>query len=180
MNPNETGTLPKIKVRKLKKPPYVIDHSKLQRFHKRDTIFARVMWDYSWRGYQRRYDEKVPEMIRKGKLGHSRIDFALAYASWIVHDAFEGGFSWRKIELCRGPVDTIGIDLTKTRYEVSDPERMSMYVKRAAEFFGASLVGICKLDRNWLYAEDDVPEKFENVIVMAIAVSYTHLTLPTN
>jgi len=168
MNPNETGTLPKIKVRKLKKPPYVIDHSKLQRFHKRDTIFARVMWDYSWRGYQRRYDEKVPEMIRKGKLGHSRIDFALAYASWIVHDAFRGGFAWTKIKPYRVPVDTFGVDLTETRLRVEDPKIMSMYVKRAAELFGASLTGICKLNRDWLYAEAEIPEKFENVIVMAI------------
>jgi len=107
-------------------------------------------------------------MIRRGKPGHSRIDFALAYASWIVHDAFKGGFSWRRIKPYRVPVDTLGVDLTKTKYEIKDPEKMSMYAKRAAEFFGASFVGICKLDRNWLYAEDDIPKKFENVIVMAI------------
>jgi len=43
MNLNGARTLPKIKVRKLKKPPYVINHSKLQGFHKKDMIFARVM-----------------------------------------------------------------------------------------------------------------------------------------
>ena len=86
MNSNHADLRPKIKVRKLKRPPYVVDHSKLRRFHKKDIIFERVMWDSSWRGYKRRYDEKVPEIIGEGRLGRSRIDFALAYASWIVHD----------------------------------------------------------------------------------------------
>lgn len=45
---------------------------------------------------------------------------------------------------------------------------MSMYIKRAAELFGASLTGICKLNRDWLYAEVGIPEEFDNVIVMAI------------
>jgi len=158
---------PDIKVRRLERPPYIVDHSKLRRFHSKDTIFRRVMWDPSWRGYKRRYDEKVPGIIKKGRLGRSRIDFALAYASWIVHDAFRGGMA-RRIKPYRVPVDTFGVDLSEDKLIVEDPKRMSMYVKRAAKLFGASLTGICKLNRDWLYAEADVPEKFENVIVMAI------------
>jgi len=168
MNSNRTPLSPYIKVRRLEKPPYIVDRSKLQRFHRKDTIFARVMWAPSWKGYKRRYDEKVPEIIKKGIPGCSRIDFALAYASWVVHDAFKGGFSSTKIKPYRVPVDTVGIDLTEDKLKVEDPKRMSIYVKRAAKLFGASLTGICKLNRDWLYAEADVPEKFENVIVMAI------------
>ena len=168
MDSNQTGLSPYIKVRRLKKSPYIVDRSKLQQFSRKNTIFARVMQDPSWRGYKRRYDEKVPEIIKKGNLGYSRIDFALAYASWIVHDAFKGGFARTKIKPYRVPVDTVGIDLTETKLEVEDPKRMSLYVKRAAKLFGASLTGICKLNRDWLYAEADIPDKFENVIVMAI------------
>jgi ferredoxin len=126
------------------------------------------MWDSSWKGYGKEYDEKVLDIIAQGKPGYSRIDFALAYASWTVHDAFEGGFSWTKIKPYRTPVDTVGIDWTKTKHEVDDPHKMSLYVKRAAKLFGASLVGICKLNRDWVYAEVDIPPKFENVIVMAV------------
>ena len=164
------GRVPRFKVKKVEKPPYIIDKSKLHRFHSRNTVFERVMWDPSWKGYNRMYDENVPNIVIDGKPGYSRVDFALAYASWIVHDAFEGGFSWKKIKTYRTSVDTIGIDWTKTKYDVNDTREMSKQVKRAAKLFGASLVGICKLNREWLYADVDVPEKFENAIVMAIAM----------
>jgi epoxyqueuosine reductase len=168
MNSDRTSKNPKIKVKRVEKPPYVIDTSKLRRFDSKNTVFDRVMWDSSWEGYMRMYDEKVFDIIAEGKSGYSRVDFALAYASWIVHDAFEGGFSRKKIKPYRASVDTIGIDWTKTKYEVDDPYRMSILIKRAARLFGTSLVGVCKLNRDWLYADVDVPEKFENVIVMAV------------
>lgn len=138
------------------------------------------MWDSSWSGYEKEYDEKVLDIITQGKPGYSRIDFALSYASWIVHDAFEGGFSWTKVKKYKTPVDTVGIDWTKTKHEIDDVYEMSGYVKRAARLFGASLAGICKLNRDWVYADIDVPEKFENVIVMAVEMdAYGIATSPT-
>ncbi len=168
MNPNRTSRISKIKVKRVEKPPYVIDRSRLRRFDGKNIVFERVMWDSSWEGYKRMYDENVLNIVAEGKLGYSRVDFALAYASWIVHDAFEGGFSWKKIKLYRTPAVSVGIDWTKTKYDVDDARKMSIYVKRAAKLFGASLVGICKLNRDWLYAGVDAPEKFENVIVVAV------------
>jgi len=165
---NRTGKVPKTEVRRIREPPYVVDQCKLRRFDSKNIIFGRVMGDSSWEGYMRMYDEKVFSRIAEGKSGYSRVDFALAYASWIVHNAFEGGFSWKKIKPYRASVDAVGIDLTKTKYKVDDPYRMSIFVKRVARLFGASLVGVCKLNRDWLYADVDVPEKFENVIVMAV------------
>jgi len=168
MNSNRTSKTPKVEVKRVEKPPYVIDRSELRRFDSKNTVFDRVMWDSSWKGYKRMYDEKVLDIVANGKPGYSRVDFALAYASWIVHDAFEGGFSRKKIRLHRTPAATIGIDWTKTRYEVDDSCKMSTFAKRAAKLFGASLVGICKLNRDWLYVDVDIPEKIENVIVMAV------------
>jgi epoxyqueuosine reductase len=168
VNSNRTSKTPKIKVRRVEKSPYVIDPSKLHRFDSKNTVFDRVMWDSSWKGYRRMYDEKVPSLISKGKSGYSRVDFALAYASWIIHDAFEGGFSWKKIKQYRTPVDTVGIDWTETKYEIDDPHKINISIKRAARLFGASLVGVCQLNRNWLYADVHVPERFKNVIVIAV------------
>ncbi|MDH5448462.1 MAG: reductive dehalogenase [Candidatus Bathyarchaeota archaeon] len=159
---------PKVSVRTVERPPYVVDCSKLQRFSQKNIIFERVMWDSSWEGYRKEYDEKVLDIITQGKSGYSRVDFALAYASWIVHDSFEGAFSRIKIKTYKTPVDTVGIDWTKTKHEVVNPQKMSGYVKRAAKLFGASLVGVCKLNRDWVYADIDIPKKFENVIVMAV------------
>jgi len=168
MPPNRTGKLPRIDVRRVEKPPYIINRSKLRRFSSKNIIFERVMSDRSWKGYMQMYDEKVLNIIEEGKDGYSRVDFALAYASWIVHDAFESGFSHTKIKTYRIPAATIGIDWTKKKNKVDDPHKMSVYIKRAAKLFGASLTGICKLNKRWLYAEATIPKKFENVIVMAI------------
>lgn len=168
MTTNQTSKNLRIDVRRVEEPPYVVDESKLGRFDSRNIVFDRVMWDSSWEGYRHMYDERVFDLISEGKSGYSRVDFALAYASWIAHDAFEGGFSWKKIRLCRTPAASIGIDWTETRYKVDDPIEMNGFVKRAARLFGASLVGVCKLNRNWLYVDVDVPERFRNVVVMAI------------
>jgi len=162
------GEALKVHVRRVDKPSYVIDKSRLRRFDSKNTVFRRVEWDPSWKGYRRMYDEKVPALLGEGKPGYSKIDFALAYASWIVHDAFEGGFSWGKIKLYRTPAAVTGVDLTKEKYDIKDPARMSVYIKRAARFFGASLVGICRLNRDWLYADVEIPEEFKYSVVMAV------------
>ncbi len=168
MSSIDTNRIPKLKVRRIEDPPYAVDQTKLRRFNSRNIIFDRVMWDSSWAGYMRMYDEKVLDIISEEKLGYSRIDFALAYASWIVHDAFEGGFSWKKIKLYRNPTATTGIDWTKMEYNVDDPHKMSSHIKRVARLSGASLVGVCRLNRNWVYADVDLPMNFENVIVVAV------------
>jgi hypothetical protein len=167
MNSDQKG-FPEIKIKRINKPPYIINKNKLDRFNNKNIVFERVMWDSSWEGYNQMYDEKVLEIIDEKKPGYSRFDFALAYASWIVHDAFKGSFSWTKIEPFRTPVDTIGIDWTKMRVKIDDPAEMSGYIKRGARLIGASLVGICKLKKDWLYKGVEIPKRFENAIVIAI------------
>jgi epoxyqueuosine reductase len=125
------------------------------------------MNDPSWKGYMRMYDENVPHIIKQGKNGYSRVDFALADASSIVYDAFGGAVSHTKIKAYRIPLCTVGKDWT-TKHQVDSPQKTSSILKRAARLFGASLIGICKLDRRWLYAESEVPKSFENVVVMAV------------
>lgn len=168
MDRNRTSRVPKVDVRRIKKPPYVIDLSKLKRFSSQNIVFERVTSDSSWKGYMRMYDENVLDMIEEGKHGYSRVDFALANASWIVHDAFKGGFSHTRIKTYRTPIATVGIDWAGIRHTIDNAHIMSRYVKRAAKLFGASLTGICKLNRDWLYAEARIPDRFENVVVMAI------------
>ncbi|NIO37858.1 reductive dehalogenase [Candidatus Bathyarchaeota archaeon] len=131
-------------------------------------IFDRVMWDSSWKGYKQMYNEKIIDMIAERKSGYSRVDLALAYASWTLHDAFEDGFSWKKINTYRKSAASIDIDWTEEKHSVKDEHQMSIFLKRASKLFGASLVGICRLNRKWLYADVDAPKRFKNVIVMAI------------
>ena len=114
------------------------------------------------------YDERVPAILELRKPGYSRVDFALANASWIVHDSYAAAFSREKIKLSRIPEDTIGFDWTQPKLEIREPHRMSMMVKRAAKLFGASRTGICKLKKEWLYADTKIPKGIENSIVIAI------------
>jgi epoxyqueuosine reductase len=168
MNTSTKMKAPAIDIRELGNPPYALDNSVLRRFSGKNTIFERVVSDSSWKGHMHMYDETVPNLIKQGKNGYSRVDFALADASSIVYDAFDGGLSHAKIKTYRIPLCTVGKDWTKTKHEVDSPQKMSSILKQSARLFGASLTGICKLDRRWLYAEAEVPERFENVVVMAI------------
>jgi epoxyqueuosine reductase len=168
MNHTVKGKHPEIKIKKLKRPAYILNSSKLRRFSNKKTVFNRVTNDPSWKGYMRMYDENVPHIIKQGKIGYSRVDFALADASSIVYDAFDGAFSHSKIKLCRPRSCSVGIDWTKTKHEADSPQKTSSILKQAATVFGASLTGICKLDRRWLYTEAEVPRRLENVVVMAV------------
>jgi len=63
--------------------------------------------------------------------------------------------------------------------DTSDPARLTMMIKKAAGWFGADLVGVCELDRRWLYAPDenapmskDVPEDVRYAIVLGYEMDY--------
>jgi len=73
-------------------------------------------------------------------------------------------------------------------YAVSDRAQMSRDIKTAAKFLGASLVGICRLDRRWVYSHIfdpvtfehspfDIPEEFEYAIVIAVEMDYEVIKL---
>ena len=158
----------KMSIRKVDKPPYVVNDLQPSRYDQRNIIFNRVLWDRSWQGYGRMIDERVPDIISENKPGYSKVDFALDYASWTVHDAFKGGFSWERIKPHKPSTNTRGINWSRMKFVVDDPGEMSLQVKRASKLFGASLVGICKLNRHWLYADVEIPKNCENVIVIAI------------
>ena len=149
-------------------PDLFITTSTLDQFDQNNIIFNRILWDTTWPGYKRSYDETVPTILSQEKPGYSRIDYALAYASWIVHDAFTGAFAWDKISLQRTPAASIGIDWTKASPVIHNRVEMSSIVKYAAHQLGAAMTGICKLDKKWLYTGVQIPEDIQYVIVMAV------------
>lgn len=81
------------------------------------------------------------------------------------------------------------------RIEVSDPQTITSDVKKVATYFGADLVGICRLDRRWAYSHtyegpapevagsnpgvsvgestpQEIPEEFQYAVVMAFEEDY--------
>lgn len=149
-------------------PDPLLTDSTLDQFDPNNIIFNRTQWDTTWSGYKKSYDADVPARLSQEKRGYSRIDYAFAYASWIVHDAFAGGFAWDKVSLQRTPAASIGIDWTEAPPVIHDPVEMSAIVKHVACQVGAAKTGICQLDKKWLYRGVQVPEGVQNAIVMAV------------
>ncbi len=65
--------------------------------------------------------------------------------------------------------------------DTSDIEKVTNMIKKAARWFGADLVGICKLDRRWLYAAtppdarpavQETSDDFQYAVVMAYEMNY--------
>lgn len=71
------------------------------------------------------------------------------------------------------------------RLPVSDPEEMTRIVKRAALYMGASAVGVCALDRRWIYSHrfhpgtldhtpiEEIPNSFRYAVVMLHEMDYS-------
>jgi len=58
------------------------------------------------------------------------------------------------------------------KIDVSNPQAITRDIKKVALYFGASLVGICKLDRRWVNLNEDIPEEFQWAVVMAFEGEY--------
>lgn len=166
-------------IKRVEKPPYILDELRYKSFDERNTVFSRVRWDKTCIGYGRSIGERMLEIIAQRKVGYSRLDYALYSASWTVNETYDGAFSWerlhrvgRKGRYCPG--ERSGAYLTNLKKYRVNTSKMSNIIKKAAKFFGASLVGICKLDRRWIYSHTRsgtpirIPESLKYAVVMAV------------
>ena len=122
--------------------------------------------------------------------GYTLLDWAFSMGSWYLERWWgfgnmvgnEGLYEWYpdKAEIiARDRIPPEG------KWAVSDPEEMTRIIKKAATYMGASSVGICKVDRRWIYSHrfdtrtlehsaiDDIPDAFEYAIVMLHEMDYT-------
>ncbi|HID64951.1 MAG TPA: reductive dehalogenase [Anaerolineae bacterium] len=155
----------------------------IERFDQRNDMFRRARYDPVWRERAKRYYGPAQGQDRAG---YTQEDYALRNGAWYVERFFAMGiygsnlmglYAWECPDPRRArlPLDA--------RIEVSDPAEVSRKIKRAARFFGASLVGICELDRRWVYSHVsnditgehtplEIPEEYRYAIVMAIEMDY--------
>jgi reductive dehalogenase len=131
--------------------------------------------DPDFENYQEGIYVNHDEILKMGKPGYSRIEMALAASSWTVHDNIPAAFS--PIRLAVDPSQKFDADLNRymmNKYEYDDIIKMTKTVKQVAISFGASLVGVTKLNRDWIYThardgtKNTIPDHINNVIVMAI------------
>jgi epoxyqueuosine reductase len=163
----------------------------IERFDQRNDMFRRARYDPQWIERARPFYD--PGQVQ-GRTGYTQEDHALSSAAWYVEDSFamgtlgsnhQGLYAWEEFRpdgSCTPP---------HQRIDASDPAEISKKVKRAARFFGASLVGICELDGRWVYShvsnditgehtQLEIPEEYRYAIAMAIEMDYAFMqTSPT-
>lgn len=150
--------------RESEETPYQVSQH-YSRFSEEDNIFARVQNDESFSCYKQDVYSKAHNMISRDLPGYSRIEYDLVMAAWKLYD------------------NRHKIPLTATQHSQEeqidgDWTRITGFVKKAAKFFGADLVGVTELDRKWLYSTNRngesyrIPKKYNRAIVMAIEMDY--------
>ncbi|MBD3206145.1 reductive dehalogenase [Candidatus Bathyarchaeota archaeon] len=163
-----------IKIKKVEKPPYTYDPEQLERYDQINLIFNRIGMDPNFIAYQRSEEKIGLQKIKESQPGYTRLDYALAEASWTVHDVWTDGFNWERLERPYGP-SLMGTEWYREKYEIDDLGKITEKVKKAARFFGANLVGIAEINKNWIYANRrrdleplKLPEGVKYAIVMAV------------
>jgi reductive dehalogenase len=151
-------------------------------------MFRRARYEPEW------IERAVPfrnQDRTRDKAGYTQEYQALANASWYVEHAFAKGFVGSNHEGLYA-WESLDDEVTQERrVNASDPGANAQKVKKAARLFGASLVGICELDRRWLYSRvsDDITgehlpqgltEDYRYAVAIAIEMDYDFMqTSPT-
>lgn len=159
----------------------------LEPFNEKNEMFKRPLWDESVSELGRRFyglwepDEKRP--------GYGHLDMALKNAGYYLDMGFARGLLSGRWGLYSWESKPWGenIQPKNLKLRIDDPATATRNLKRAAAFFGASLVGVCRLDRRWLYSHHyypplsgmpdpiekvEIPEEYQWAIVLAYAGDY--------
>ncbi len=126
--------------------------SPVERFDQKDIVFMRAVWDEQ---YQAQMQQVMPrfrqETEAQGQEGAAFVAGAIYadnkagsfhpnYTGYFGHlQGVDGLYSWDE------PVNP-------QKYPVSDAAAVSERVKQVARFYGADLVGICEIDKRWVYS----------------------------
>lgn len=153
-------------------------------FDQKNEMFKRVRWQPELRNAGRSYYGVVNPQDRPG-FRHE--DIAFRNAAWYLEMGFARGviennfglFSWedKLYQMSELPMDP--------PFDTESPEYNSRMIKKAAKLFGADMIGICRLDRRWLYTkgfdlvkqyeyEIHIPDEYVYVITIAVAMDYEH------
>ena len=127
---------------------YEIDEKNYRRFEQKYNMIYRRLWDKSLPTFGRMFEYNISDHINSGEDGYSRVDFALVAAGWTVYENFPSAFSWNRKEL----MDIgYGVEWMREKYPIKDKNAFTRKLKKAARFYGASLVGVADINEKWVY-----------------------------
>ncbi len=160
---------------------------KVERFNQKNEMFCRPLWDPEMLKLgQKFYMTEVPP---KNKPGFRLTDQALVNASWHLENSFAQGvaggrtgmYAWEWDQIFEFPRVPPGLKI-----DTDDLTSVTRNLKKAAAFFGAALVGVCRLDRRWVYSSvyplseqkslpNALSDEYQYAVVLAIEMDYTAL-----
>lgn len=129
--------------------PYLV--GKVERFDEKNTVFSRLGWDTD-------LQIKVREAAAKARADDWQAFEARALIAGAIyvdasvgslHENYSGYFG-----RLRDYGGLYGWDdpVNPTQFPVPDAQWMAKRIKEVARFYGANLVGICKINPNWVYS----------------------------
>jgi len=163
---------------------YVV--GKVEKFDQKNEMYKRPIWDPSMMDLGRKF--YVEEVMPRDKPGYMLKDQAFRNAAWYLELEFAKGVRGGRTGLYAWDSKLWGETRPPKglKMEVDDPVRATREIKKVARLFGASMVGVCELDRRWLYshayltyggdidpiAEIEIPEEYKYAIVFAVEMDY--------
>ena len=144
-------------------PPYQVDDSMYQRFDQKYDLFSRLSWDTTLReNFLLEASKAAVKRMKVDRPGSSRLDFAFYAAAWTVASTL-GTMSGSIDGAHRGLYSITplpGSFMSTYPFKQMEPwkpanlstQDISVIMKKAARFYGASLVGIAKVDERWIYS----------------------------
>ena len=159
------------------KQPYEVT-ADFAKFSEADMIFARVWNDPEFKYHKKSEWDGAKAAMESGLPGYNRAYYELARAGWELYD--------HRTSVMNPLADLEGDDSSSANEHTFGSDSLTKMMKKAAHFFGASLVGIASLDHRWLYSasrkgeEYSIPDSIDHAVVMAIAMDYDAIaTSPT-
>jgi reductive dehalogenase len=155
-------------------------------FDQKNEMFKRPLWDPNFLEMGRKfYFESV---MPRDKPGYELKDQALVNASWLLENDFAQGTRGGKMGLYswtwKGEFDYPRVRPGLTIPD-ADPKLVTRDVKKAASLFGAGLVGVCEVDRRWLYSPtynltheggqtmpNELDDSYKYAVVLAVEMDY--------
>ncbi|MBW2513361.1 MAG: reductive dehalogenase, partial [Deltaproteobacteria bacterium] len=162
----------------------------VNRYDQKNEMFKRPFWDPQKEKLRDQF--YFSETPPKDKPGYRLTDQALVNASWRLEREYAlgvrggrmGMYDWNWDGKFTYPHVPEGL-----KVDTHHPATTTRAVKRAAKLFGADLVGVCDLDRRWIYAnafditpeggrayEIEVPPEFKYAVAIAVEMDYSGIS----
>ncbi len=165
-----------------------------ERFDEKNSGHSRAIWDPTMQELGQKWHGK---RVLGDRPGYTLKDWTFSQAAWYLERRYGRGSSGGNFALTQWEMDPAEVAeihriAPGQKLTVADPVEMSRDVKKAAQFFGAELVGVCEVDQRWIYSGRfdrttagfspiTLPAEYRYAVVMAHDMGYEVIkTSPAN